>query len=178
MRKGKNTLSNPQNINLCYIFTQYHQNRFSRAAHTLNDPKNDFLAAHTLSKTQNEFPTMEKMEKSTKTLKGNTRELPNMWEIQYDGWTMGWACISNHLLTQEVKNTFAQKWVASQIKFWLPYSSHPHELTNSTTFGWLDTNEKMGSWNFYGFSPLAQEFESSPPFLVKSCPHLFNVALA
>ena len=75
MRKGKNTLSNPQNVNLCYVFTQQHQNGFSPAAHTLNDPKNDFPAAHTFSKTKNEFPNLGKMEKSTKIMKGNTEKL-------------------------------------------------------------------------------------------------------
>ena len=41
--------------------------------------------------------------------------------------------------------------------------------------------QKMGGWHFYGFSLLDQGFDYScpprPAFLVKTCPHLFNVAL-
>ena len=88
---------------------------------------------------------------------------PTVWEIKIDGWTIWWACLSKHLISQEVKNTFSQKWVASQFEFWLPYSSHPHALTNSTTFGWLGTKDKMGSSQFYGFSPLSQGSEYPPP---------------
>ena len=47
----KNTLSNPQNINLCYVFTQQYQKRVFLATHTLGNPKNDFSATHTSSKT-------------------------------------------------------------------------------------------------------------------------------
>ena len=71
----KNTLSNPQNINLYYIFTQQHKKWVFPTTHTLSNPKNDFPATHTFNKTQNEFPTMGKMEKSTKVVKGNTHEL-------------------------------------------------------------------------------------------------------
>ena len=71
----ENTLSNPQNVNLYYVFTQQHQKRAFPVAHTLNNPKNDFPPAHTFNKTQNEFPAMGKMEKSAKIVKGNTQEL-------------------------------------------------------------------------------------------------------
>ena len=68
----ENTLSNPQNVNVYYVFTQQHQKWVFLAAHTLNNPKNDFPTAHTFRKTQNEFPAMGKMEKSAKIVKGNT----------------------------------------------------------------------------------------------------------
>ena len=73
----ENTLLNPKNINIYYIFTQQHQKWVFPAAHTLSNPKNDFPVAHTFNKTQNEFPAMGKMVKSTKVVKGNTQELPD-----------------------------------------------------------------------------------------------------
>ena len=70
-----------------------------------------------------------------------------------------------------------------QIRISFPYSSHPHAITNSTTF-WknlmIREKDKMVSWGFDGFSLWHLDFphwtkglNTFPPHsLGKSCPHL------
>ena len=184
-----------QIVGLPCPFTVQLQNRDSRYGKMRNWQKNVEVNAQQapvlwgrqkcpLKPPNRESSGMEKMEKNCQDVKENAQQLQKTWERKTNGWTIGWACISKHLLAQVVKNTFSQKWVASQFEFWLPYSSHPHALTTSTTFGWPGTKDKMGSWQFYGFSLWHLNFSHwlkglniLPPFLVKSCPHLFNVAL-
>ena len=108
----------------------------------LKTPRTWTSSAHSLNNTKNGFSQLwneEQPQKHERKIPGD----PTAWERKTYGWIMAWACISKHLLAQEVKNTFSQIWVASQIRIWLPYSSEPHALTfpNQLIDDWAQKTE-------------------------------------
>ena len=83
---------------------------------------------------QNEFPAMEEVEKTTKIMKENVQELQlcereKLMDEQQDG--------DEFPSTYSPKNSktcFPKNGWLPNLNF-TPYSTHPHALTNSTTFG-------------------------------------------
>ena len=144
---------------------------------------------------KNDFPAMEKNGKIAENVKERALQASTTWESQtwmrmgeeWNKWVNNGLGMHFQAFTflRSQKHIF-QKWVNSQIRIWPPYISHPKEITSSTTLldDWAQ-KDKMGSWQFNGFSLwhldftlLAQGFECPPPlFLMKSCPRLFNVVV-
>ena len=180
--RANTTPENTKNVNPYYICTQQHKNNFPAMekngettenvkgiaqqttvawggkTQPLKTPRMWISSAHSLNQ-KHIFPAVE-----WGTTKKTWREEPsnsncmrekNIWVHH------GMGLHSQAFTCPRSQRHVFQKWVAPQIWIWLPYSSHPHALTNSTTSRrnkWLGTKNKMGSWQFDGFSPLAQRF--------------------
>ena len=92
------------------------------------------------------------------------------WKMKGCGWVNSLGMLFQAFTFPKSQIHPFPKWVAPQIRIWLPYPSHPHALISQPLPKWLGTKDKNGSWKLYGFSPWHLDFLHWPKGLNGSPP--------
>ena len=158
------------------------KNEISHLCEWVNNKKNSWRESPATKHWKIDFPTMGKNEETTKTwMKTHMSSQKCEEEEDVNAWWESGEFLGSYFPIKP-KHVFL-KWVPFPIRNWPPYLAHSHAITNSAT---LDDWAQKTKWvvdSFMGFPfdiwifPIGSRVWIPPPFLVKSCPHLFNVAL-